>query len=106
MQKNSFITIHRTTFVCCAHCLPGTSTQGGWTGWHQNTLSEHHEVGEKVIINEPTWTQVGHTLVKSSLVFSRFNLKHKQRPDPSKKGAFIKQAVRTKAEKHLHSTIA
>lgn len=85
MQNNSFITIHRSSFFCCAHCLPGTSTHGGGGGtdWHQNTMNASHEVCEKVIINEPTWSQEGCTQVQSSLVFSRFNLKHKQRPDPS-----------------------
>lgn len=83
------------------------NTQG--TGWHQNTVNVHHEMGENVIINEPTWTQVGHTLVRSSLVFSRFNLKHKQRPTPSKKEKKCmfsdKASNEDKAEKHLHNTI-
>lgn len=71
-------------------------------------MNVHHEVGEKVIINEPTWTQVGHTLVQGLFIFSRFNLKHKQRPTPSKKkGMFlVKASNEGKAEKYLHNTIA
>lgn len=96
MQNNSFIAIHRISSFCCAHCLPGTTIEG--TGRHLNIMNVRQEVGEKVIIREPTWTQVGHALVRSSLVFSRFNLKHKQRPTPSKKKAcsHIKQAIGTK----------
>lgn len=70
-------------------------------------MNVHLEESEKVIINEPTWTQVGHALVQSSLIFSRFNLKHKQRPTPSKKGMFSDKASNDdKAEKYLHNTSA
>lgn len=71
-------------FFLLLRSLPARHINTRGTGWHQNTMNVRHEVGEKVIINEPTWTQVGQTLVQSSLVLSRFNLKHKQRPDPSK----------------------
>lgn len=48
-------------------------------------------VGDEVIIHEPACTQAGHALVQSSLV-RRFNLKHKQRPDPSKRKRHVQIA--------------
>lgn len=96
MQNNSFYCNTQDFFLLRSLPARHINTQG--TGWHQNTINVHHEVGGEVIINEPTWTQIGHVLVQRSLVFSRFNLKHKQRPTPGKLKACsqIKQAMRTK----------
>lgn len=110
MQNNSFIKIHRISFVCCTHCLPGTSTQRGQAGTRIPWMCAVKWV-KWWLSRSPPGPRKAKLHVQSSLVFSRFNLKHKQRPNPSKKkqknpkGMFIKQAMRTKTEKHLQSTI-
>lgn len=92
----------------------------GSRGWEQagtripwSVLSEVcGEDKKKVIFEKPTSSQKGWTHVQSSLVFSRFNLKHKQRPDPSlkkkrreKKGEFMKQSNENKSRKSRQDTI-
>lgn len=79
----------------------------GGAGQHQNTTNVRHELGEKVSINEPTWTQAGHAIVQSSHVFSRFNLKHNQRPTPSMEGVFSgKASNEEEAEKYQRNQSA
>lgn len=48
----------------------------------------------------PTWSQKGWTHVQSSLVFSRFNLKHKQRHDPSWKERKERRRVHGASDKN------
>lgn len=93
--KTTFLLQYTGSFpLLCSLPARHTDTQG--TGWHQNNINVQSWSGWEVIVEEPTWTQVGYTLFQSSLVFSRFNLKHKQRPTPSKKACSqIKQAMMT-----------
>lgn len=84
MQNNSFYCNTQDFFLSSAALIACQAHQHTGDRLAQNNMNVRHEVGGEVIINEPTWTQVGHALVQRSLVFSRFNLKHKQRPTPGK----------------------
>lgn len=80
--------------------LPARHVNTVRTGRHQNTMSVCHEVSEKVIISEPTWTQVRTPAWPEFTVFSRFNLKHKQRPtqNKTKKQSKFSNKAKDKAE--------
>lgn len=95
MQNNSFIKIHRISFVCCAHCLPGTSTQRGQAGTRIPWMCAIKWV-KWWLSRSPPGPRKAKLHVQSSLVFSRFNLKHKQRPNPSKK------TKKQKTKRHVH----